>query len=53
MDRGHTLTDPDDHLQAPETQKARVTDFIRQRQLIGEAPPPNSSLKPLNPGREL
>ncbi|KAF9249783.1 hypothetical protein DTO013E5_8226 [Penicillium roqueforti] len=38
IDRDYTLTDLDDQLQALETQKARVVDFIRQRQLTSDAP---------------
>ncbi|KAJ9482044.1 hypothetical protein VN97_g11401 [Penicillium thymicola] len=38
IDRDYTLTDLDNQLQAMATQKARVEDFIQQRQLIGKAP---------------
>jgi hypothetical protein len=53
MDRDYTLTDLDDQLQALETQKARVSSGNGSSLASHLAHPPNSSLKPLKPGRKL
>jgi hypothetical protein len=42
IDRDYTLADLDGQLRALESQRDRVVEYIRQRQLIGEEPRPSS-----------